>query len=197
MSRDSESFNLELKLIALDAEDLAVISAQLQDAVLRVEDMVFQSGAHRFAAVVNRFNWLAALKTPVSRLGRRQPTFERRQAALRFERVRKAQHQGLDLSDKRRVLSILALRFESDGPDTPEGSIVMIFAGGGAIRLEVECIECELRDLGAVWATRSRPQHPLPPDERADAQQEASGQEDGSPSTPSARLSGKQPDSGA
>ncbi len=65
---------------------------------------------------------------------------------------------GLDLRDKRRVLSLLAIRFEEK--DVPSGVVTLIFAGGGAIRLRVECIEAELRDLGAAWKAARAPDHP-------------------------------------
>lgn len=148
----------DLKLIALDAEDLAVVSAQLQDAVVRVENLVFEPRNHRFVALVNRFNWMTAVDA--ERSGRHEPAFERRQTALRFERVERAQVSDIDLKDKRRVLALLAIQFEPSGPDAPDGFITLVFAGGGAIRLNVECIECELRDLGAAWRTSSRPAHP-------------------------------------
>ena len=52
---------------------------------------------------------------------------------------------------------LLAVTFEP--AEEPSGTLTLQFAGGGAIRLQVECIEAELRDLGAAWATRSKPQH--------------------------------------
>jgi len=142
----------ELKLVALDAEDLAVLSAHLQDAVLRVADMTYQRRAKRFAAIANRFDWECAAKAA----GGKQ-AFMRRRSGLRFERVLDAKISDIDLDDKDAVLSLLALRFE---PATaPGGYVTLLFSGGGAIRLEVECIEAELRDLGAVWTTDRRPGH--------------------------------------
>ena len=143
----------DLKLLALDAEDLAVISAHLQDAVLQVSDMAYQRGERRFVAMANRFDWEAAAGTDGG-----QPALERRRAALRFERVLDAKLQGIDLKAPRQVLSLLAVQF--DEKNAPGGFVTLIFAGGGAIRLEVECIEGELRDLGAAWAARRQPEHP-------------------------------------
>jgi Protein of unknown function (DUF2948) len=143
-----------LKLIALDDEDLKVLSVQLQDAILRVEDMAFLPQERRFAAVLNRFDWLSAT-------GDGQETgsgFERRRCALRFERVLGAQFQNLALADKTAALELLAVNFEAE--DLPSGAITLIFCGGGAIRLQVEFIEAELRDLGPVWKTRVKPEHP-------------------------------------
>ncbi len=142
----------DLKLLALDPEDLGILSAHLQDSVLTVEDMAYLPRQQRFAAVLNRFDWHTAL-APAKR--RARPL--RRRAALRFERVGRARLQGLDLAAKERVLVLLAVTFEAGR--TPGGTITLQFAGGAGIRLDVECIEAELRDLGAAWATRSKPDH--------------------------------------
>jgi hypothetical protein len=147
----------ELKLIAFDADDLAVISANLQDAVLTVGDIAYLPRQRRFAAVANRFDWADALKD-----GKAGPNqYVRRQAALRFERVLGAKVQGIDLDRKGAVLCLLAIGFEpGEASDSPGGHVTLAFADGGAIRLEVECIEAELKDLGPAWGTRSMPQHP-------------------------------------
>jgi hypothetical protein len=146
----------ELKLIALDADDLAIISAHLQDALLKIGDLAYLKGERRFAALGNRFDWADALRD-----GGRPPEYVRRRAALRFERVLTAQVQGVDLARKGEVLSLLSIAFEPSGsPDDPGGRVILQFANGGAIRLEVECIEAELKDLGAVWRAKSRPKHP-------------------------------------
>jgi len=141
-----------LKLIALDEEDLAVVSSHLQDAVVRVGEMAYVPSRKRFAAVVNRFNWEKALA------GEGQESNERRRTALRFDRVLGAQLKSLRPSATDRVLSLLAVSFEPK--DHPGGFITLTFSGGASIRLKVECIEAELTDLGPAWRTRSRPQHP-------------------------------------
>jgi hypothetical protein len=148
----------DLKLIALDAEDLAVFSAHLQDAILRVGDMTYRPGEKRFAAILRRFNWQKAFE---QKAASPKATFERRQSALRFERVLGAKVSNLDLRRKTEVLSLLAFEFAAHRPDDPAGTVTLSFAGGGAIRLDVECIEAELRDLGPAWRARSRPRHPI------------------------------------
>jgi hypothetical protein len=142
----------DLKLIALDAEDLAVLSAHLQDAVVRVGDMAYLKSAKRFALIANRFDWHAATEA-----GNEGKAFIRRRCGVRFERVLGAKISGLDLADKDAVLSLLALRYVET--TAPEGFVTLEFSGGGALRLEVECIEGELRDLGAAWTTRRKPEH--------------------------------------
>ncbi len=142
----------DLKLVALDAEDLTVLSVHLQDAVVRVADMAFIKSENRFAAVFNRFDWAG-----LDSRGGRGANCTRRRAGLRFERVLSAQISKIDLASKDTVLSLLALQF--DVKDEPEGTITLHFSGGGAIRLHVECIEGELKDLGAAWAVGKVPAH--------------------------------------
>jgi len=143
----------DLKLIALDDEDLSVLAAHLQDAVLRVGDMAYLKGERRFAAVVNRFDWDEAARSK----GRRNAGFVRRRTGLRIDHVTGAKVSGLDLSRKDEVLSLLTLGFEAGEP--PHGAVTLTFAGGGAVRLDVDCIEAALTDLGAAWATRNKPEH--------------------------------------
>jgi DUF2948 family protein len=147
----------ELKLIAFDADDLGVISAHLQDALLKVGDIAYLPGERRFAALGNRFDWADALQNG----GGRTTEYVRRRSALRFERVLAAKVQGIDLNRKGAVLSLLTIGFEPNtAPEDPGGHIVLHFADGAVVRLEVECIEAELKDLGPVWRAKSMPQHP-------------------------------------
>jgi hypothetical protein len=146
---------IELKLLALDTEDLAVISAHLQDAVLQVRDMAYLPKQKRFVALANRFDWTTAVS-----LDRKsgKSSYERHRSALRFDRVLAAQLLDVDLRAKQQVLELLAIQFQET--DAPAGTVTLVFAGGGAIRLTVECIEAELRDLGAAWKARYKPEHP-------------------------------------
>ena len=140
-----------LKLIALDEEDLAVVSSHLQDAVMRVGDMAYQPSRKRFAAVVNRFDWEAA-QTGNSK------NYKRRRAALRFERVFGAKLKNIKPIAEERVLSLLAISFEPG--EAPAGKVTLTFSGDASIQLSVECIETELKDLGPAWSTRFKPEHP-------------------------------------
>ncbi|XSG80892.1 MAG: DUF2948 family protein [Methyloligella sp. ZOD6] len=140
-----------LKLLALDDDDLEVISLHLQDAVMRVGDMAYLPSQNRFAAVLNRFDWEEAIQSNAE-------TCQRRRAALRFDRVFNAKLKGFRPDQPEQVLSLLAIRFEpSDGPS---GIIDLTFSGDASIRLEAECIEAELKDLGPVWQTKNQPRHP-------------------------------------
>ncbi|HKA47287.1 MAG TPA: DUF2948 family protein [Methyloceanibacter sp.] len=142
----------QLRLIALDEQDLEVVSSHLQDAVLRVGEMAYVPSQKRFAAILNRFNWEKATKTANNNEN------ERRRTALRFDRVLGAQIKALKPSASDRVLSLLAVRFEAS--EHPSGYVTLTFSGDASIRLHVECIEAELTDLGPVWRARSKPYHP-------------------------------------
>ena len=139
-----------LKLAAFDEEDLAVISAHVQDAVLKVGDMVYLPREGRFALAMNRFTWEKAGD------GSRKD-YERRRAALAFDRVRAARVSKIDRSKPDAVLELLAIAFEVT--DAPAGKVTLVFAGGGAVQLDVEVIEARLADLGAAWSTAAKPKH--------------------------------------
>lgn len=139
-----------LKLLALDEDDLKVLSAHLQDAVMRVADMAYLPESQKFAAILNRFDWMAAVENG-------QSACQRRRCALRLERVRRAQVQGIQPGASNEVAALLAITYEPIDP--PSGYVTFYFCGGGALRLEVECIEAELKDTGAVWQTRHMPRH--------------------------------------
>ncbi len=141
-----------LKLLALDNDDLRILSAHLQDAVLRVADMIYLPAEQRFAAIVNRFDWLAAEGEEAE-----HSNLRRCRCALRFDRVERAQVHKVHPGKGQEVAELLAVTYEEADP--PGGYITLFFAGGGAVRLKVECIEAELRDLGVAWHTAVRPQH--------------------------------------
>jgi hypothetical protein len=140
----------ELKLIALDAEDLDVLSAHLQDAVLKIGDVHWLAGEKRLVLTLNRFVWEAVD-------GRRTRGFERRRAALSFARVASVKSHRLNRDAPDTVIDLLAIRFTPT--EEPSGVVELIFAGGGVLRVEVECLEAALADLGAAWATGKCPEH--------------------------------------
>lgn len=141
-----------LKLVALDHDDLKILSAHLQDAVVRLADMVYLPAHQHFAAILSRFDWLAA-ETDDGK----HSNLRRCRCALRFDRVKRAQVQKIRPGEPFAVAELLAITFEELDP--PGGYITLHFAGGGGVRLEVECIEAELRDLGAAWRAAAKPVH--------------------------------------
>ena len=142
-----------LRLIALDPEDLSVLSAYVQDAVLKVRDISWMAGEKRFVLAMNRFAWEAAAGP-----GRRR-SYQRRRAALHFERVLSVRSTGIDRDASEVVLELLAVSFEP--LESPSGDVVLHFAGGATIRLAVECLEAKLTDLGPAWSTPHAPRHVL------------------------------------
>jgi hypothetical protein len=142
-----------LKLAALDEEDLLVLSAHVQDAILRVGDLIWSPSAHRFALAMNRFAWETVDGE------RRKVPYQRRRAAMHFDRVIAVKSVGIDRSLPNAILSLLAVEFTAG--DAPAGEVRLLFAGGCEIRLSVECIEAQLADLGAAWQTNARPAHDL------------------------------------
>ena len=142
-----------LRLIALDEQDLAVLSAFVQDAVLKVGDIRWLPGEKRFLLAMNRFAWDALGGT------RRKRDYQRRRAALHFARVDSIRSVGIDRANPETVLELLAVRFEPR--EEPSGDVVLDFAGGPTIRLAVECLEAQLTDLGPTWSTAHIPRHIL------------------------------------
>ncbi|MCD2173978.1 DUF2948 family protein [Rhizobium sp. C4] len=139
-----------LKLLALDEEDLDIVSAHMQDSVFKVAECAFDARTMQFSMTANRFVWETA-----SERGR---PFERRKAALVFKRVSAVKSTGVDRKNKDAVLDLLAIRFEKRG-EGPDGVIELMLAGGGVVQLDVECIEAQLADVGGAWETKSKPQH--------------------------------------
>ena len=138
-----------VKFVALDRDDLEVVSAHLQDALVKVADVVWRPKEQRLVVGLNRFDWLAADGT--------RPELRRCRSALRFERVTGCKCRNVDPAGKDAVLNLLAVEFSQD--DAPAGVVTLIFSGGGMLRLEVECLEAELADLGPAWPTKARPIH--------------------------------------
>jgi hypothetical protein len=141
----------ELKLLALDKDDLDVVSAHMQDAVFKLADVSWSASEKMFSLAANRFDWEAAT-------GKRKG-FERHRAALVFKRALAVRSTGIDRNRKEDVLSLLAVRFVQKD-DGPEGTVELVLSGGATIALDVECIEVALADIGGAWETASRPRHP-------------------------------------
>ena len=155
-----------VKLRARDPQDMSVLSAVLQDALVRPADMAYLASDKRFVMVVSRFRWehpeCEVLPEPepepelegdarFEEAGQRT-LFERVNAGVCFDRVRRVRTRGLDLRDPERILNLLAVETEAQ-------AITLVFSDGPTIRLEVSAIVCHLEDLGEPWATPWRPSH--------------------------------------
>ena len=128
----------QLKLIALDADDLAVISAHVQDARVQTRDIIWRQGEKRLVVGMNRLDWeqTAGGETAARRVV----------SALRFDRVLSCKSRNIDLEAPETALELLGIEFHPG--EAPSGSAVLTFSQGEALRLDVECLECELADLG-------------------------------------------------
>lgn len=160
-----------LRLGARDAEDLAVIAACVQDALVPVVDMAFLPAEKRFLLALNRFRWdrldvqkltSGASLSPSSgrngdvpfwEQGDKGPEFERVMSGLRFESVTAVRTKGIDLRNRERILELLTIHAEPD-------AVLLIFSGQAVVRVEVEELRCFLEDFGDSWPTRWRPRHP-------------------------------------
>jgi hypothetical protein len=140
-----------LKLIALDKDDIEVVSAHLQDAIVKVGDIHWRPAERRLVVALGRFDWATA------KAGDTQ--YRRHLAALRFDRVDACQCRNVMQQARDAVLNLLAVEFEET--DAPAGVVTLVFSGGGALRLKVECLEVELADLGPSWNAAGCPEHPL------------------------------------
>lgn len=138
-----------LKLVALDGDDIEVVSAHLQDAVIKPADIRWRPGERRVVVALDRFDWEAA--------SGQTPKFQRRRSALRFERVKSCKCRKVEQVAEPGPLNLLAVAFSED--DAPGGVVTLTFSGGAALRLEVECLEAELADLGPAWASECCPAH--------------------------------------
>jgi hypothetical protein len=147
----------EIKLVALDKDDIEVVSAHVQDSLVKVADIFWRPDDHRFVMALNRFDWMSAVDIAKSGAGSKKPDYRRCRTALRFERVLACKCRNLDQTAKDALLNLLAVEFAET--DSPAGVVSLIFSGGGIIRLEVECLEAELADLGEVSAVAICPDH--------------------------------------
>lgn len=144
-----------LKLSAADEEDLAVVSACLQDGLLAFGDMEYLAEEQRFVLVVNRFRW----EDENSRdAGDATADFARVHCGICFEGVSAVRLRNLDRKDRSRVLDLLAVKAEGNAID-------LLFADRGRVRLEVNQILCHVQDLGDPWPTKWQPRHPVDGDD--------------------------------
>jgi len=116
-----------------------VISAHVQDARVQTADIIWRQGEKRLVVGMSRLDWEQTLA------GETAP--RRLVAALRFDRVLACKARNIDVETPEAALELLGIEFHPG--DAPSGSALLMFSQGGALRLDVECLECELTDLGA------------------------------------------------
>src|SRR3954462_15535342 len=133
-----------LQLLAQDEEDLAVLSAALQDAVAKVGDISFEAKARRLTIAFNRFRWEAGAR-------------QRVRSALHVGGVLSLQARKIRRDRRDAVVELLTIGFEPG--EAPGGVLTLSFAGGGDLRAQVECIDAVLADVSEPWSTPRAPAH--------------------------------------
>jgi hypothetical protein len=144
---DAAAKTASLKLLAQDAEDLAVISAALQDAVAKIGDIRWDASARTLTLACNRFRWEAA----------GQKKGERIRSALQLGDVTGVQARKLRRDAKGAVVELLSVAFEPG--EAPGGAVLLTFAGGGDLKVSVDCLDVILADVSDAWSTPRRPEH--------------------------------------
>jgi Protein of unknown function (DUF2948) len=153
-----------IKIVAHDAEDLAVVSACLQDALIPLNEMRYLPQERRFILVANRFRWERAAAPGRGAVATGQDAsfesdedfgdLQRTNAGICIDRVVAVRSRGIDRSRPDDFLSLLSLHLDGN-------KLSFVFAGGGVIQLDVEGLSLFLSDLGKAWPTQWQPDHTL------------------------------------
>ena len=139
-----------LKLIAKTDEDLRVISAHLQDSIVKTSDIANLQKNKIFLMQLNRLMW-EDVEKGVFRKNKRIRT------VLKFENVLKATSKNVNQKKNDRFLDFLAIEMFK----MPDKNFEMnlIFSGDVVIKLVVEAIEVTLDDQGSPWESKNKPRH--------------------------------------
>ncbi|MFW5662071.1 MAG: DUF2948 family protein [Oceanicaulis sp.] len=157
-----------LRLLAQDPDDVPPISAAMQDAVGKIGDFEYEPGKRRFTLALNRYRWEDGAKGKGWRV----------RSALQAGSVTAAKARRLRQGADDAVVCLLSIGFEP-GETAPSGALVLTFAGGGELRLEVECVDLVLADVSEPWRAARRPEHPEDGDDPpAHRHENASGRAD-------------------
>ena len=139
-----------LRLLAEEAEDLEVISAAVQDAVVKAENLNYEARIRRFSLELNRYRWEEGVD--------KRRDGERVRALLAFDGVLGVKTRAVTKADPELILSLLQVTFTPD-EEPPGGTVTLLFAGDGEIALKVEALDATLLDSDYVWSTRNTPSH--------------------------------------
>lgn len=137
----------DLKLLALDAEDLQIISASVQDAIIKANEIIVDTKAKQVILPMRRYTWED-----------RQEARSRKNAVIRITRIESLQTRGIDRSNSAQVLSLLSIGIAT----LEEKEIIsLVFANDITMMIGVEALELELKDLGGSWSAVREPNHRL------------------------------------
>ena len=143
------SFNL--KLLALNDDDLKVLSAHLQDSVVLVKDIIFLKKSRTFLMMVNRFMW-EDVERGIFRENKRI------RSAVKFENVLEVKSRNINQKKKDKILELLSIDSEIKNN---KKELLITFAGNNEIILIVEEINILLDDVGLPWKVKHVPKHEL------------------------------------
>jgi hypothetical protein len=135
-----------LKLRAVDAQDLAVVSAFLQDSIANVSEMAYVPDQRMFALAVCRFRWERAVSPSPEKI------FERVSCAVTIQDAGTPKYRGFELRDRHRTMPLLAITYDGD-------EVMLTFAGDAAVRLQVSKLDLRAEDFGECWPTKTKPEH--------------------------------------
>jgi hypothetical protein len=158
MGQDDRSGCEHLRLLALDSDDLQIVSAALQDAIAHVGDIRFEPHARRLTILFNRYRWEAG--------GCETNCGERVCSAFQLGDVSRVQQRGMTSEDPGALVSCLAVDFEP-GQEAPGGAVLFRFCHGGDLRVEVDCIDAILADVSDPWPAHRAPDHADAPQSEA------------------------------
>jgi hypothetical protein len=151
-----------IRLMAKDAEDLAVVAACLQDALVPLSEMQFLKDESRVVMLLNRFRWESASESDLLQAKGRpvDASFadaaaghQRVNSGLCIDRVTAIRSRNIDRAKPGKFLSILTVGL--DGPN----KLNLLFSGDGAIQLDIDGLSLFLQDFGEAWPTQWRPDH--------------------------------------
>ena len=139
-----------LRLLAEEAEDLEIISAAVQDSVVKAENLNYEARIRRFSLEINRYRWEEGVT--------KRRDGERVRSLLAFDGVLGVKTRAVTKADPELILSLLQVTFTPDA-EPPGGKITLLFAGDGEIELTVEALDAALLDSDYIWNTRHTPSH--------------------------------------
>jgi hypothetical protein len=149
----------KLRLLAHDRDDISVLSALLQDAIIPGADMSFDRKLNEFVIVANRFCWeLEPLTDVKSSDGK--AIHERRLCGVRIARVRSVHHNHWPKTRQYRLFNLLALGLVDMAEHAKDGSVLQFeFSGGSSLRLNVDDVDIAFADLDVGHPTSLQPKH--------------------------------------
>ena len=128
---DANLPDTRLLLLAQEADEVPLISALVQDAILRPADVAYDRRARRLVLLLDRYRWEANDRTRVQ---------------LRGWTDFGAHDPGIT------ILELLAFIIEDD-------VLTIAFAAGPTLRVSTECVDIILEDLSPPWRATRKPEH--------------------------------------